>query len=495
MTFIKRIKRGKLTYLAEVKSVRDGDKVRHEFIRYVGKEVDNKTVLSGNIADSKITNVSVYGPLLVLHDIATRLELSKIFGEMTPYILSLAYAHCIEPGSLASIEKWYQQTDLQHIFGLQNITYDKLLQSLDFLDGKQNSIQQALFSSVEHAFKINPEGIFYDVTNVYFYGSECELAKKGHNKEGRYLNQVQIGLAVTKNEGIPLFHKVFEGNIHDAKTIRHFFDDFDTDFRAWIVWDRGITSKENIADALKERFHVLCGVPLRGNVKKVVDEKLQSNSIVQFHNRVALVKTTLYAEQIDYSYEGIPGYLTISVNEKERIAQKDRRFRRVQDALDNIKKKKEISVEIKKYIRYNKVNKDALEEAEKYDGLSLIFSTKRLPAKETLHAYFEKDKVEKAFQSLKKTLEIRPIRHWLTERVKSHIFICYIAYFLLSVLEYQLRPLQITAPTALDQLKTLYRVHIVDPKTKNKFSKVVSLTREQEKILKTVNKKLLKCSQ
>ena len=125
----------------------------------------------------------------------------------------------------------------------------------------------------------------------------------------------------------------------------------------------------------------------------------------------------------------------------------------------------------------------------------MIFSTKRLPAKEALHAYFEKDKVEKAFQSLKKTLEIRPIRHWLTERVKSHIFICYIAYLLLSVLEYQLRPLQITAPAALDQLKTLYRVHIVDPKTKNKFSKVVSLTREQEKILKTVNKKLLKCSQ
>ena len=492
MTFIKRINRGKYTYLAEVKSVRVGTKVKHEFIRYVGKEVDNKTILSGSIERSKITSVTVYGPLLVLHNIAESLGLPTIFGEIAPYILSLVYAHCVEPGSLASVEKWYSRTDLKHILGLESVTYDKLLKALDFLDGREKEIQKSLFCAAQDLLNLAPEGVFYDVTNVYFYGSECEIAKKGHNKEGKSFDQIQIGLAVTKDEKIPIFHKVFEGNIHDAKTIRHFFDDFDTEIRAWIVWDRGVTSRENIADALKAKFHVLCGVPLKGNVTQLVDETLQTNNIAQYENRVVLTKTTLYARQLKYTYENIPGYLTICFNESERVAQKERRFRRIYEAISD---KKEIPSSIKKYIKYGVINKQAVEEAEKHDGISLIFSTKRLPVEETLYAYFEKDKVEKAFQSLKKTLEIRPIRHWLTDRVKSHVFICYMAYYLLSILEYRLRPLKLTAPAALDQLKTLYRVNIVDPKTKNIFSKVVSLTSTQEKILKTINKKLLKCSQ
>ena len=105
------------------------------------------------------------------------------------------------------------------------------------------------------------------------------MAKRGHNKEGWPLDQVQIGLAVTKDESIPMFHKVFDGNIHDAKTIRHFFDDFETDCRSWIVWDRGITSKENIKDALNEKFHVLCGVPMKGRIKKIVDDTITSNQL------------------------------------------------------------------------------------------------------------------------------------------------------------------------------------------------------------------------
>lgn len=495
MVFIKRIKRGNHVYLAEVKSVRDGDKVKHEFIRYVGKEVDHKTILSGSVARSEVTRVSVYGPLLVLHDLASSLGLPKSLGEMSPYILSLVYAHCVEPGSLVSMQKWYERSDLQYLLGLKELGYDKLLAALDSINGREKDIQKSMFESAKEMFDIHPEGVFYDVTNVYFYGSECDMAKRGHNKEGRPLDQVQIGLAVTKDESIPMFHKVFDGNIHDAKTIRHFFDDFETDCRSWIVWDRGITSKENIQDALNQKFHVLCGVPMKGHIKKIVDDIIASNQLVQIENRVALTNTTLYAKQAKYTYEDIHGHLTICVNEKERVAQKERRFKRIIDATEDLKNNRPIPEDIKKYIKYGKINKQAIEEAEKYDAVSLIFSTKHLPPSETLRAYFEKDKVEKAFQCLKKTIEIRPIRHWLTDRVTSHIFICYIAYYLLSALEYKLRPLQMTAPAALDQLKTLYRVHITDPQTKNTFSKTVSLSKDQEKILKSVNKQLIKCSQ
>lgn len=495
MTFLKKIKSGNHTYLAEVKSIRDGDKVRHKFIRYVGKEVDGKTVLSGSIGSAQVTDVIIYGPLLVLNDIALKLGMSEIFEEQTPYILSLAFAHCIEPGSLASIEKWFKRTDLQHILGLENVTYSKLLEALDYLEGRGKIIQQKLFDSAKRTFDLKPDHLFYDATNIYFYGSCCPLAKRGHSKEGKDNEQIQIGLAVTKDEKIPIFHKVFEGNIHDAKTVRHLFDDFELNDRAWIVWDRGITSKENIIDAMKEKFHVLCGLPLDINVKKIVEIELASGELVNFNNRVPLTKSTLYARQMEYSFDGIKGYLTICYNEKEKVAIKERRYALIQSALLNLQENKPIPDGIRKYFSYKKVNPEALRDAEKYDGISAIFSTKKIPCGEILNAYFDKDKVEKAFKSMKSTLEIRPIRHWLTERVKSHVFICYIAYYMLSILEYRLRGLNMTAPKALDILKTMYKVNMIDPKTKNQFTKVVMLNKEQKDVLKAVNKQLLKCSQ
>ncbi len=495
MVFIKKIKRGKHTYLAEVKSVRKGKKVRHQFIRYIGKEVDGKTILSGDVDRTEVTSVVVYAPLLVLHDIASRLGFYEIFEEQTPYILSLVFAHCVEPGSLASIEKWFHQTDLRHLLGLENVTYSKLLDALDYLDGKEKIIQQKLFDSAKKTFDLQPDRLFYDVTNVYFYGSCCPLSKKGHNKEGKDKGQIQIGLAVTRNEKIPIFHKVFEGNIHDSKTIRHLFDDFDLNQRAWIVWDRGITSKENILDAMKAKFQVLCGIPLNTTIKKVVEQEVASGNFTNFRNSVQLTKSTLYAKQMKYSFGGINGYLTICYNEKEKVAIKERRYQLIQTALQNIKEKKEIPRGMRKYFQYNKLNEKVMSEAEKFDGISTIFSTKRMPCNEILNAYFEKDKVEKAFRSMKDTLDIRPIRHWLTERVKSHVFICYISYYLLSILEYQLRDIKMTAPAALNVLKTAYKVNLIDPVTKNKFTKVVMLSDQQKNVLKLVNKQLLKCSQ
>lgn len=494
MVFLKRIKRGDCVYLAEVKSVREGSRVRHEFIRYVGKEVDNKTVLSGSIERAEITKVSIHGPLLVLHDIATRLGLPEIFGDYAPYILSLAYAHCVEPGSLSAIEKWYEQTDLNHLLSLEKVTYDRLLDAMDSLEADQKRVQRKMFQAARSVLGLAPKGVFYDVTNVYFYGCQCPLAKKGYNKDGMDTEQIHIGLAVTKDEKIPVFHQVFEGNIHDARTLQTVFDEFDASFikKAYVVWDRGVTSKTNVIAARKAGFEVVCGMPMQGKVKTVVDTILKMRNITQFKNRIALTKSTLFAIQRQYSYGKTSGYLTVCFNEKDKVSRKEARYKIIQEAL---KKKKTIPPSIRKYLRYGKVDQKKLEQGEKYDGYSVIFSTQQLPPQETVDAYFEKDVVEKTFRSLKTTLEIRPIRHWLAERVKAHVLICYIAYYLLSILEYQLRALDITAPHAIELLKTVYRIHMVDPKTKNRFVKTVTLTKEQEKILRAVNKKLLKCSQ
>jgi len=76
---------------------------------------------------------------------------------------------------------------------------------------------------------------------------------------------------------------------------------------------------------------------------------------------------------------------------------------------------------------------------EEFDGYSCIFCTAPCPRTKCSRFYFNKDIVEKAFRSLKGITQLRPVRHWLAERVHAHVFLCYLAYLLLSLLQYRLR--------------------------------------------------------
>ena len=158
-----------------------------------------------------------------------------------------------------------------------------------------------------------------------------------------------------------------------------------------------------------------------------------------------------------------------------------------------IKQNKPISEGIKKYFKENEINEKSLFDAQKYDGYSVLFTTKDLEIEKIVRHYFEKDKVEKAFRSLKSILGLQPIKHWIEERVKSHVFICYLSYLLISLLESKLITQNISPITALDKLSTACKVHIKNKRLKEEFTKTVTLTKEQEKIMKAVDKKILKC--
>ena len=109
-----------------------------------------------------------------------------------------------------------------------------------------------------------------------------------------------------------------------------------------------------------------------------------------------------------------------------------------------------------------------------------------------MRLYFDKDLVEKAFRTLKGVVKLQPIRHWLSQRVIAHVFICYLAYLLLALLKYRLKSTGISPEEALDELSTMYKVYLQDSKQVHRLSRVVTLTRRQEMILKAINPALLK---
>ncbi|MEK7173113.1 MAG: IS1634 family transposase, partial [Patescibacteria group bacterium] len=336
MTFIRKIKQGKNIYLAEVENKWVNGKVVQRHIRYIGKEINGKRILSGYITNTEVTGVKIWAPLIVLDKLAKQINLSELLGDYGDYLLSMVYAHCLDPKSINKMEDWFVRTDLQNILMISDVSEEKLYNSLDSIDERNLSvIQKKIFRSVTEVFHLQPKGYFFDVTNVYFYGTECPIAKKGHNKERSYNPQVQIGLAVTKEEGIPIFHKTFNGNIFDARTLQDFLVEFhDLNIEdITIIWDRGVTSKENIIDAKKAGFEIICGLAIKQDVQKKVNEMLNKKAeFMQLKNRVRLKNTVFYCTPESYQYGHVKGQLTLCFNEEKARINKEKRIDQINKA-------------------------------------------------------------------------------------------------------------------------------------------------------------------
>jgi Transposase DDE domain len=498
MSFIRKIKKGDKTYLAEVENRRVEGKVVQRFIRYVGKQADGRTVLSTSLSDVEVAEVKLYGPLLVLHYLAKEIHLDSHLGPYAREILSMTYAHCLDYKSVNRMEGWFARTDLNLLLGLQDLTESRLLSGMDFLEQSDaQGLQRAIFRSVQDHYRLENSGVIYDVTNTYLYGKHCEMGKLGRDKEGVHGRPlIQIGLGVTQDEGIPVFHKTFDGNIADARTLQ----DLITTFRRYdlksgtLIYDRGITSGKNLADMRALKWNTICGVPLSRPVQDFWRPLLHKQaSRLPLANRVQLNKTTFYVTTHSYAIKRVQGTLYLCFNARQQVDLRDSRREEIVQAQPLLRAGKAIKTGLARYFDKNgQVRGRTLDQVEEFDGYSCIFSTQPLPRDQLVRLYFDKDLVEKAFRTLKGVVKLQPIRHWLSQRVIAHVFICYLAYLLLALLKYRLKSTGISPEEALDELSTMYKVYLQDSKQVHRLSRVVTLTRRQEMILKAINPALLK---
>lgn len=497
MSFTRKIKRGNKVYLAEVENKWINGKCIQKHIRYIGKEADGKTILSGSISNIEVDEVKVYGPLLVLHHIAEKIELSTVLGHYSNEILSMVYAHCIDYRSINQMQQWFKRTDLNTLLNIENVTEKKLLNALDYLEERDAlNLQQKIFEQVKKRYKIKSTGIIYDVTNTYLYGNKCILGKKGRGK-GNIKDRplIQIALGVTRNKSIPMFHKVFDGNVHDTKTLQDLlFHLKQYKARAGLfIFDRGACSARNIREVKSIGYDVLCGIAIKGDLKNKIRLLIEQNDLIQLKNRVRLTKLIYYVTTIPYMIDGINGTLALCFNEEQRKGLRESRYDEITNAQQLISENKSIKGGLEKYFDKNgKVIHKILHEAEEFDGYSCIFTTKKLLKDDIVHLYFDKDVIEQAFKTIKGITHLQPVRHWLYNRVVSHVFICYLSFLLLSLLKVHLKKIALSPQEALTELSTMYKVYMKDSKKNFKIARIVTLTKKQEIILKAINPVLIK---
>ena len=213
--------------------------------------------------------------------------------------------------------------------------------------------------------------------------------------------------------------------------------------------DRGMLSLENLEIALNLKFEIIAGLRKTKTLIKDFISPIERDEIYTKKNFVKLKNTEVFIETFDY----MKGKLIVVYNPSLEVMKKSLNF-----------------------------NKDL--DSERDIGYSLIYHNTKYSSEEVVRNYYDKDMVERAFKHIKGILNIRPIRLWLNNHIEGHIKICYLAYAILSLMNFKLKKLGISSIEALDSLKHGYKINLRDDSSGFEWSIHVSLEPKQRKILK-----------
>jgi hypothetical protein len=344
-------------------------------------------------------------------------------------------------------------TTLGDVLELGRPDEDDLYAALDWLLAQQERVEATL------AQRHLTEGglVLYDVTSTYFEGRTCPLARRGHSRDGkRDKLQIVFGL-LTNGEGCPVAVEVFEGNVGDPKTLAAQIKKVRTRFgiaRVILVGDRGM-----ITDArLREDVTPIEGLDWITALRAPAIQALAASGALQLSlfdqqdlaeithpgypgERLIICKNPLLAEararkrrELLEATEGDLAKIAAATQRATRPLRGQARIAlRVGKILGRRKVGKHFTLEITDTRLQYARDEDAIAREAALDGLYVIrtsVAVARLPADEAVRAYKRLATIERAFRSLKTVdLKVRPIHHRKADRVRAHVFLCMLAYY------------------------------------------------------------------
>lgn len=448
MSFIRKIKVGKETYLAEVKSVRKDGKVRQKFIRYLGKEINGKPEKRILRSDVKIVGVKQSLDVLCIDKIAEELGIKEIKNK---YFISLVYSQLLEKKSINKLEDWFRYTEIPDILNIKDVTTKELYESLSDITNEELDKINEHMSEIFKKYDDELDAAVIDVTDTYFEGDTEEVQRR-KGKDGKIKKLLQIGLGASFKSGFPLFYKKYQGNLSNIQIYKDMTLELKARGMNSVIIDRGMTSYENIKMSLELDVKIIAGLKKNKILGNDFLSKINRDEIYSLKNMVKLKNTDVHIKTFDYN----EGKLIAVYNPSLEV--------------------------IKKQLMFNK----GIEDIDPFIGYSLIYHNTKYSSEEVVKRYYNKEIIERAFKQIKGILNLRPIRVWLKEHVEGHIAICYLAYAILSLMNHKLKKINISAIEAITSLKHGYKVNLQTKKDNQKWDLYVPLQPKQKNILKEI---------
>ena len=365
-------------------------------------------------------------------------------------IVALVAARILEPDSKLATTRWWHTTTLPALLEVADADEDDLYAAMDWLLERQGHIEKKL--AARH---LDTDGLaLYDLSSSYFEGLTCPLAALGHSRDGKKGKlQVNYGL-LTNPCGIPVSVSVFPGNTGDPKTLLPQVDKVRKDFgieRFVLVGDRGMIAQKQI-DALREIDGIDWIAALRPEaIKKLVARGVVQMGLFDERNLFELRDPDFPGERLvacrnpelaKRRAQKRQSLLEATVKELEKVRRMVERGRlqgqddigvRVGKVVNKYKVGKHFKLDIHDDSFGFEIDQEKVLAEAALDGIYVIrtsLSAQRMGADDTVRSYKRLGQVERAFRSLKAMdLKVRPIRHRLEDRVRAHIFLCMLAYY------------------------------------------------------------------
>ena len=445
-------------------SFRQGGKVRKRTIANLSTLADDqidaiRRVLRGErLAPAselfEVTASRIHGDTHAVLSAMRRLGFRELLSSRPSFeaeiVMGLVAARIVAPHTKLATGRWWQTRTLPQDLRIEHATEDDLYQSMDWLLDHQATIEKKL------AARHLEDGslALYDLSSSYFEGKTCPLAAIGHNRDGKK-NKLQVNYGLlTDRRGCPVAVSVYEGNTGDAKTLMPQVEKLKKSFgleRVVLVGDRGMIGQAAVEDlrniaglewitALKssqirrlvEGEALQLGLFDKRNLFELTHpdypgERLMACRNVELgklraHKRQSLLEaTTKELEKVramvgrgDLLGAGRIGIRAGRVVNKYKVA-----------------KHFDLTIDDARFDFVLREDNVAAEAA--LDGIYVIrtsLSKSQMSTAETVRSYKALAEVERAFRTLKTVdLEIRPIHHRLAGRVRAHIFLCMLAYY------------------------------------------------------------------
>jgi transposase len=422
-----------------------------------------------------ITRSLPHGHVAAALGTARKIGLDRLLGpdgnRCRDLVLALVVSRLLEPGSkLAAARALSPETassSLSQQLGLGMVDEDELYTALDWLAVRQPAIERALARNHITGGTL----VLYDVSSSYMEGRCCPLAQYGYNRDRkRGKLQIVYGLLCAPN-GCPVAIEVFEGSTADPMTLTFQVSKLKERFaldHVVLVGDRGMITQARISEdlsqvgldwitalrapaikALRDAGALQMSLFDERDMASITSPDFPGERLIVCRNRALAAERARKREELLAATERELARIAAAVGRKRQPLRGTAKIGLAVGAvLDKHKMAKHFTLDIDDD-RFGLTRKtEAIAAEAALDGIYVVRTSLPSTALDdagTVRSYKSLSLVERAFRCLKTVdLQIRPVYHWLAERVRAHVFLCMLAYYV----EWHMR--QLLAPMLYD---------------------------------------------
>lgn len=388
---------------------------------------------------------------------------------LRPLLLAMLVARVISPASKLATHRMLHDDTASHslgrVLGVGQVAPEQLYAALDWLHEAQPAIERRL--ARKHL--LGATLVLYDLTSTWLTGRCCELAARGHSRDGKRDDpQIVFGLVCTA-QGVPIAVEVFAGNTGDPATVgaqvAKLRQRFGIERIAW-VGDRGMLTSARIEQVLRPAALDWVSSLRAGQIAQLATEHgpfqpslFDERNLLELASehfpgeRLVVCRNPLLAGERARKREEL---LAATEADLAKIASACARARRPMRGAQAIAlrvgrivgrfhmaKHFELTITDTAFSYRRKAEAIGAEAA--LDGLYVIRTSvpaAQLQAEAAVAAYKSLANVERAFRSMKTVeLHVRPVFHYNTERVRAHVFLCMLAYYVEAYMRERLKPM------------------------------------------------------